>query len=462
MSTVAQTADRLHDKPLPPGPGPRELLAALPRMLKSPPLFCRDLIARYGGIVRVNLGLDTIYLVAQPDYVEYVLKDRSEHFGKSGKLWAPVRLLMGNGLATSEGELWLKQRRLMQPQFGRQRLGDLCTIMATAIQEELNGWQVQAQGAPINLTAQITHLSMRIFLRTIFNTDADRAESREAERAIDTLVSHLHFLIWGSLLPRWVTLPGAKRWNEALRVLDRYVFSTIEKRRRDGSRAAGRIEDLLTLLINVCDESGQGMSDQQLRDEVTTLIIAGYENTATTITWCLYQLFQRPDSERRIREELDEVLGSRLPSFEDVARLGYTKLFISETLRFHSTLWLMLRHATAEEEIGGFRIPADSMIVIPIDAIHHNPRVWKDPEEFRPERFLPAESAGRSRGAFLPFGLGPHQCIGNNFALIQATLTLAMLLQRYRIKPVGSRKIENLPRIIQKPSRDLFAQVEPR
>lgn len=458
----ASTKPRLRATARPPGPGVLETLLLLPRLLNNPVLTCRELTTTYGGIVRLNLGLDTLYLLGQPEYAEYVLRERDEHFGKGGKLWAAARPIFGVGLATSEGELWLRQRRLMQPHFTRSRFAALSDRMMTAIQEELVRWPALAAGEPFNLTEQIIYISMRIFLRTLFETGVSEEEREELGRASHILMNRLHYITWGSILPKWFVLPGTQRASEALQLVDRLVFRTIEKRRR-GERETDGSGDLLSQLLAARDEpTGESMSDRQIRDEAVTLILSGYETTATTIIWSLYQIARRPEVERKLLAEIDQVLGKRTPTFEDTAGLSYVKMLISETLRFHSTAWMTHRVSTVDEEIGGFRVPADSLVIILIDSIHHNPTVWEDPLEFRPERFSPEASAGRSRAAFIPFGMGPHQCIGNNFALIEATLVLVMLLQRYRIKLVSQHEIEPLPRMIQKPGVPVMVRLEPR
>lgn len=466
MDVAAQThekADRTK-LALPPGPDALEMIKLLPSMLRNPVLFCREMVRRYGGIIRVNLGLDELYLVGQPDYAEYVLRgEHAENFGKGGKLWAAARPMFGKGLATSEGELWLRQRRLMQPQFTRQRFGSLSNMMTAAILEELEGWPALAAGRPFDLTTQIIYISMRIFLHTLFNTGVSRQEREEVGRSSHILMNQLHYITWGSMLPKWVVLPGAKRCNEALQAVNEFVFRTIDKRRRGENRTDAREDDILSLLLSARDETtGQGMDNQQIRDEAVTLILAGYETTATTITWSLYQMCRHPEVERKLVEEIDQVLGKRVPVFEDLARMPYVKMLISEVLRFHSTAWMTHRVSTQEEQIGGYRIPANSLVVVLIDAIHHNPAVWQDPYEFIPERFSQEASAGRHRAAFIPFGIGPHQCIGNNFALIEATLVLIMLLQRYRIRLVSEREIMPMPRMIQKPGVDVLVRLEPR
>lgn len=450
------------EKSLPPGPGALATLAALPSLLRNPMLLGRELIARYGGIVRLNIGLDNLYLIGQADYADYVLREHSDQFRKSGKLWNAASAMLGNGIATSEGDFWLRQRRIMQPQFTRQRLSALSDIMTSAAREELESWRELATGQPFNLAAQVTYLSIGIFLRTIFNTGMTRAEREEVGRATNTVISHLHHVMWGAVLPKWAVLPGTRRWNEAMRVVDQFVASTIDKRRRAEVGTAERGDDILGLLIGARDEStGEAMSDQQLRDEATTLILAGFETTATAITWSLYELCRHPELERKIRQECDSVLGTRPPTFADLARLTYTKMFLSETLRVHSVVWMVHRLSTAEAELGGFRIPANSIVVVLVDAIHHNPALWKSPHEFQPERFSQQESAGRPRAAFLPFGMGPHQCIGNNLALIQATQVLVMLLQRYRIKLATPLSVQSLPRIVQKPREEVLVRLVP-
>ncbi|MFO0576221.1 MAG: cytochrome P450 [Polyangia bacterium] len=460
------TKPRLRATARPPGPGALETLLLLPRLLYNPVLTCRELTRTYGGIVRLNLGVDTLYLLGQPEHAEYVLRERDEHFGKGGKLWAAARPIFGVGLATSEGGLWLRQRRLMQPQFTRSRFAALGDRMIAAIQEELVRWPALAAGEPFNLTEQIIYISMRIFLRTLFDTGVSDEEREELGRASHVLMTRLHYITWGSILPKWFVLPGTQRASEALELVDRLVFRTIEKRHREAREPrAGeeRSGDLLAQLLAARDEqTGERMSDRQIRDEAVTLILSGYETTATTIIWSLYQIARRPEVERKLLEEIDQALGKRTPTFDDTAGLSYVKMVISETLRFHSTAWMTHRVSTVDEEIGGFRVPADSLVIILIDSIHHNPTVWEDPDEFRPERFSTEASAGRSRAAFIPFGMGPHQCIGNNFALIEATLVLVMLLQRYRIKLVSQHEVEPLPRMIQKPGVPVMVRLEPR
>ncbi len=355
-----------------------------------------------------------------------------------------VAVLLGNGLVMSEGSFWRRQRRLMQPAFHRRRLTGFAEAMVEETAGMLDAWEARVLAErPIDVAMEMTLLTQRIIVKTMFGADVGEDGERIA-RAFDTALKGIdaRFVIqlWMTRLP----LPANRRFESALSTIDEAVHRIIRERRRRGQEDG---EDLLGMLMGARDEeTGEGMSDRQIRDEVTTMYLAGHETTAVTLSWAWYLLSRSPEVAREVREEVRRVLGDRPPSVEDLKELAYTRAVVDETLRLYPAAWMVSRKAVGEDEIGGYPIPAGQILFVSPYVTHRREDLWPNPEGFDPLRFAPGNGDHRPRFAYFPFGGGPRLCIGNNFALSEAILVIAMTMQRYRLDLVPCRTVKAQPK----------------
>jgi cytochrome P450 len=424
-------------------PGPRYLtpFSMLSEFRRDRLKFYLDL-AKFGDVVRVRVGLTCYHFIAHPEYIKYVLQDNYQNYGRSS-LMLMLKSALGEGLLTSDGDFWRRQRRLAQPAFHRQRIGHFATIMTECAQAMLERWEVTAkQERPVEVLAEMSRLTNLITARALFSTDVgeDVAAMSEAQAGFLEYFNYRfeHFLAW----PERVPTPRNLRFRRAMQTLDRVAYDIIAQRRKDPHDRG----DLLSMLMFARDEdTDESMSDRQVRDEVVTFMGAGSETTAVLLAWVWYLLSRHPEVDRKLRAELSTVLAGRVPIASDVPQLPYSRMVIEETLRLYPPAWGMSRSVRADDEIAGYHIPANTIVTLSPYVAHRDPRWWVNPEGFDPERFAPEQSANRPRYAYFPFSGGPRQCIGNEFALMEATLVLATVAQRYRLHLVPGHPVEPYP-----------------
>ncbi len=376
----------------------------------------------------------TLFQVSDPASIQHVLQDNHRNYSKQSDAFRTIRWIAGNGLFTSDGDFWLRQRRLMQPAFHRQRIAGFGELMTTIAQTTVERWAPYARsGQPVEVGHEMMRLTLDVVTRALFQTSIARVDA--LGDAITVLLGDVTFRFDRPWYPVPWRVPTARNrhFQQARHTVDRIVQEIIDTRRRQRAAAADS-GDLLDLLMDARDEeSGQGMTDQQLRDEVVTLMIAGHETTANALTWTFYLLSKYPDAARRLRAELDTVLRGRLPTVADLPQLSFTRQVFEETLRLYPPVWITNRRALDEDEIGGYRIPAGADIGISPYVVHRDPAIWDNPEGFDPDRFTPARAASRPHYAYIPFGGGPRLCIGQGFAMTEAALVLATIAQRYAL-----------------------------
>jgi cytochrome P450 len=412
-----------------PGPRGHILWGSLPERRKEPLKLYMNSVLEYGDVVRFRFGPVALHLIARPEHVKQVLQDNHRNYSK-GYSYRMLEPLLGQGLLTSEGEHWRRQRKLAQPAFHRQRLEGFAEIMAREAEAMASKWQ---PGEELDVAQEMMRLTLAVVCKTLLGVDIGGQEIGPAiTRLLEEFNNRILSIFRMTPAFSWLPSPGKRRAALDIRTLDRVVYGMIEARRRSGE---AEHHDLLSMLMQARDEeTGETMDDKALRDEVMTIFLAGHETTATALTWTFYLLSKHPDQERRVREELARVLGGRRPAFADYPRLTYTTQVIEEALRLYPPVWVLAREALAEDEIGGYRIPKGSIVVICPYVTHHHPALWENPEGFDPERFAPGAEESRPKYAYFPFGGGPRLCIGNNFAMMEAVLVLATVLQ--------SRKLE--------------------
>jgi cytochrome P450 len=406
----------------------------VPKLFRDPVAFCTEAVRTHGDFVSLDLGFSQGYIVCHPAHVKEVLQEKNRNFGK-GKSWEAMRHVIGNSLATADGEYWLRQRRLVQPAFHRERLVRIASLVVESIERRLEGWQKNAaNGTPVDLTRELKQLAIDGFLRSMFGTSLTAEEAAGLDAALRDIAEGIGVALVGSFLPNFVPLPGRGKFRRAVETLDRVIFRVLRDRRSSGAP----VDDLLGMLLDARDEeTGERMDDQQLRDELVGLFMAAYETTSLSLGWTFYALTQHPDVEQRLASEVGRAIGDRSPRFEDLKELGYARMVFEESMRRYPPGWVLPRQADADDEIGGYPVRAKSFVLVCNFLTHRHPEFWEEPDRFDPERFSPERAASRSKYAFLPFGAGPHQCVGNAFAMMQAQFILAAALARYRFELAG-------------------------
>lgn len=443
---------------IPTGPHGNPLLGNAGDMLKDSLGFLQA-AARYGDVTKYRIAQLTWYQVNHPDGIERVLQENNHNYTKGELTTKIIRPVVGDSLFIIEGASWLSRRRLMQPAFHRQRIaafGDLMIAETLATSER---WERAARaGKPIDMMAEMTHLTSQIVTRALFSSSVND-ESNTVAKAITVLLEHICYRFQVPFYPPpWVPTLRNHRYHTALHTLDAAVNEIIAHHRRSAETG----DDLLSMLMEARDaDTGEGMNDRQLRDEVITFFVAGHETTANALTWAWYLLSQHPDAEQRLHAELDEVLSGRTPTVDDLPALPYTRMVIDEAMRLYPPAWITNRQAIAEDEICGYHIPAGAIVVTSPYVIHHHTAFWEDPEKFDPERFSPERSKGRHHYAYFPFGGGPRQCIGKPFALMEAHLALATLAQRYSLRMATDRPVECEPLVTLRPRNGLPMVLQP-
>jgi cytochrome P450 len=441
-----------------PGPSLLELVGPLRRRLlggEDRLGAILELHERFGPLVRLGIGKQDFYFVNEADAARHILVDNHHNYVKSRR-YDVLRPVLGNGLITSDGELWRRQRKLVAPAFHGEHITSLAAMMVEIIEETLARWGA-LPGRVIDLPRELARMTLLIAARSFFGADLGaRTETfadamtvlfEDAERRISHLFTP----------PSWVPTPANRRAREALAELDGIVAELVRSRRGGGSK-----RDILSLLLGGRDERGEGMTDRQVRDEVMTILIAGHETTAGALNWTFYDLARHPDLARPVEEEVDVVLEGGPARFEHLARLPRLTAFLQESMRLHPSVWVVQRRALAADALCGYPIPADSTVILVIYALHRNRRHWADPERFDPGRFAPGAGAGRHRFAYLPFVAGPRGCVGEQMALQVAHLTLATVLRRHRLPLAPGHDLLPDPKLTLRPKPGLWVTLQPR
>ncbi len=428
----------------PPGPEGYPLVGIIPELRRGPLHYFVDVAQRYGPVVKLNLGPASMVLLAHPDAVQHVLQMNHQNYLKGYDVTEPI---IGQGLVTSEGEFWLRQRRLIQPMFHRERVASFAEMMVAATERLLARWADHDRRQPLDVAEEMTRLTQEIIAHTMFSTDVG-AQVDTLMAAFETALQYLNQSMFTPIpYIEYLPTPTNIRFRRALRTLDEIIADLIQKRRALLQEAPESAPpDLLTMLLQARDaDSGERMSDKQIRDEVVTTFFAGHETTASTLSWAWYVLARRLDLAAELHAEARAVLGDRRPEAADVPQLALTRRVIDETLRIFPPAWMFARKAIADDEILGFHIPAGSMLAISPYVTHRDPAFWEQPYRFDPDRFLPERSKSRHRFAYFPFGGGPRLCIGRDFALTEATLIMALIARRFELRLAPGAVVEEQP-----------------
>ncbi len=426
-----------------PGPRGNWLLGNLPDFRRDVLGLMRQSAADFGDVVRFRLGPQIVHLLNHPDHVRHVLQTHHQNFDKRTRSAGFIKSVTGDSLLTSNGEFWQRQRRLAQPAFHRQHLVGYARQMTTATTELVQRWQARSDAtAPLDIAREMMRLTFTIVGRTLFSTDVG-TDADTLERAMAVILPHT-FGRLGRIFnwPDWAPTPTNRRFQAALRDVNEVVYRIIAEHRRRATDAAPD-RDLLDTLMRVRDgETGVGFTDEQLRNETVTFLLAGHETTANALTWTFHLLSEHPEVATRLRGEIREALGNRVPTLEDLPRLTGVKHVLQESMRLFPPIWIIERRVVSEDEVGGFRLSAGSTVVLAPYVLHRHPKFWDQPERFDPTRF--AHSVPE---AYLPFGAGPRFCIGSEFAMLEAQLILSQILQTYQLRRQPGHPVEPLPGI---------------
>lgn len=425
------------------------------QMRRDPLGLLTEARRRHGDFVRFRLGPYRVHLLAHPDQIAHVLQKNPRNYLKDG--YEHIKIV-GNGLLASEGDFWRRQRRIVQPAFHRERLESMARTMTATTENMLQRWGARVGEDPLDVDAEMSRLTLEITGRTLFGADVT-GEAGEVGRALQTVLT-LGFQRTGRFwpVPLGIPTPDNRRYGAAAKRLNAVVDGLISGRRESGESR----QDLLSMLLEARDESGEGMKPRQMREEAMTILTAGYETTARALTWTWYLLDAHPEVQEKLDKELDTVLGDRPPGFEDLGKLSYTEMVFKESMRLLPPVWGLSRLVAEEDEVGGYRVPKGSRVVISQYVTHRHPDLWEEPESFDPERFTPERSAGRPKYAYFPFSGGPRQCVGNSFATMEAKLILATVARRYRLSLVPGHPVEPEPSFTLKPRYGMRMKPERR
>lgn len=424
----------------PPAPAGMPVVGVLPQVRKDPLNFFLNAAIDYGPVVRLQMGPKSFYMVSSPEGVKYVLQENHRNFRKG---YDQARPLMGDGLVTAEGDFWLRQRRIIQPMFNRNHIDFFTTFMTQATEEMLDRWQEPARrGDVLSLADELMKLTQVIIMRAMFSTEVG-GKAMELGAAFDETLEALNrqlFMPFQFL--NQLPTPANRRHKRALAFLDEFIYGLISSKRRSGEDKG----DLLSLLVFAKDEeTGKGIPDKQIRDELMTIFLAGHETTANALAWTWTLLGQNPWAEEKMVQEIDEKLQGRPPVAADIKDFTYMPMVLNEALRMYPPAWMFARHAVETDEVDGYTIPGGEMLFISPYVTHRHPAYWEEPDVFDPMRFMPERSEARHKYAYFPFGGGPRLCIGNNFALIESQLILARVLQEYHLEPLPGVIIRATP-----------------
>jgi cytochrome P450 len=426
------------------GPRGRWLLGNLHDFQRDQLGFYVD-CARYGDVVPARLGPRRALLFYHPDAIEEILVARNREFIKSPGVKL-LRPLLGEGLLLSEHDFWLRQRRLVQPAFHRQRVAAYGEVMIAYAARRLADWK---DGDVVDVHHEMMSLTQAIVAKTLFDAEVSD-EAHEVGTATRVLMQDFSARLGSllQLLPTWLPTPGNLKARRAIERLDGVVYRIIAARRRSG----GDRGDLLSILLDAQDaDDGSRMTDRQVRDEVMTLFMAGHETTAAALSWTWYLLAQHPDVDARLADELRAVLGQRPPTAADLPRLRYTELVVTESMRLYPPAYAMGRLNTVPTEVRGQPLEPGTVVILPTYVVQRDPRWFEEPEAFRPERWDDERVKRNPRYAYFPFGGGPRQCIGNGFAMMEACLIVAAIAQRFRLALEPGQRITPTPYVTLRP-----------
>lgn len=415
----------------PPGQGPLNLLKSLKKLRDHPHEFLLSNYKEFGDRVFIDIPGNPVFFINHPDDVQRVLQMNHSNYDKRTFQYQALAKITGNGLLTNNGgEDWLQKRRVAQPAFSTKALQRIVPIVVQAADAMMAGWKMKIDaGDLIDIDREMMNCALDVVAKALFGADL----SDQAYRLTGAVMEALDYLIFLTrslmLVPLWLPVTQNRNFKDALDTIEGVVYELVDQRSR---KEPG--DDLLGMLYSAVDEDGEPVfSRQEIRDEIVTLLIAGHETVASSLTWSWYLLAKQPEARKALCSEAREVLAGHSPKYDDLAELDITKQIYDEALRLYPPAWLITRRAINEDVVGGCHIPPDAVMVISPYCMHRREDLWPQPEQFMPERFSEARSKGRHRFGFIPFGGGPRLCIGNRFAYIEANIILAMVASQFEL-----------------------------
>ncbi len=439
---------------LPPGPKGRPIFGMFPEFRRDPPLFLLNVAKQHGDIAYFKLGSQHFYLLNRPDYVQDVLVTNNSKFQKS-RIMQRAKVLLGEGLLTSEGQFHLRQRRLAQPAFHRQRIAGYAATMVECAKRAQVRW---TNGETRDISEEMMRLTLAIVAQTLFGAEVENDADEIGQAMTDVLGMFNMMMIPFTEFLQKMPLPSMRRFERARGLLDKKIYTIINERRESGDDRG----DLLSMLLLAQDEQGDGgsMTDTQVRDEALTLFLAGHETTANALTWTWYLLSQHPEVERRLHEELQSVLAGRSPAFDDLPQLRYTEMVFAESMRLYPPAWAVSRLAMQDYDTGDYLIPAGSICLMSPYVMHRKPEYFPDPERFDPERWTPEAKDRRPKFSYFPFGGGPRICIGERFAWTEGILLLATIAQKWKMRLEPGQRVAHRAQITLRTRYGMRMQLE--
>lgn len=421
-----------------------------------------------GDFVKVMYGPYPAYHVTHPDYIKQILIDNNQNYCRNRRSNDLLKLVTGENLVSSDGEMWRKQRRLLQPVFHRKRINGFASIMTDSASKMLARWETLADGDLLDVDKELHDVTFSIVGLALFGVDLSD-DSQDMGHLMTGASEYFSYRL-GNLLapPLWVPTKRNREYKATSQKLAHLGPQLVKDRRahiaeHGSADESGRQFDMMDLLLDArYEDTGEGMGDEQLLTEIYAMLGAGHETTANSLSWTFYLLSEHPEVEAKLWAEIDSVLGDRTPTLEDVAELTYTKMVLNESMRLYPAAWAIARQSIEADRFGPYELPADAGVLMPIHSIHRHPDFWDEPEAFDPERFVPEKEKEHHRFAFFPFGGGPRQCIGQSFAMMEAQLVLAMIVQRYRLKLVPGHVVEPDPLITLRMKNGLMMSLERR
>jgi cytochrome P450 len=408
-------------------------------------------IEEYGDVVRIKGAIGQGVILGSPELAHQVLVERYARYQKKSHSYIVLRILMGNGLVTSEGEFWRGQRKLVQPAFHRRRLDGIFGMMVERVADLVSRFEpVASAGEAVDLIPYLSHLTLDVISRAMFSSDVQGAAA-DVSKHIHVLNAYALRMLrnpWLFLLPKRIPLPFTSGPVGSLNAMNRIVNGIIQSRRKNPSEH----DDLLSMLLSATEEeTGRGMTDEQLRDEVMTIFVAGHETTANAMAWLLYLVSKHPEVEERLVAEINANFPAEGLNGANIQSFTYVRQVIEESLRVYPSIWSIGRRCTEEDELGGYQIPVGMNVVVPIHYFHWSERFWKDPHRFDPSRFSPERRPPPEPMIYFPFGAGPRSCIGNHFAMQELMIMTILFLRRFRFRLQEGFAVEPDPLITLRP-----------
>ena len=415
-----------------PGPSGPQMLKAFSAIRGNPLSYLAGVWREHGDVVQFPIPRPPIYLVNDPDAVRRVLVEQARTYGKSTIQYRALSLVTGEGLLTSDTDVWRRQRRMVQPAFHQETLAQLTDYVERSSSSVLADWERAGTGAMVDIDVAMMHATLEVVGHALFGSDL----SQDASALADATLDALDVVIARARVP--ITPPGwiPTRANWRLAAANNVFDSAVRRMIAERANAQFRTHDMLDMLMEVRDENGQGLSGEEIRNQMVTFIVAGHETVASALTWAWALLADHPQEQESLHEELSQIVRDAPLTIDDYPRLVRTRAVFDEALRLYPPAWLITRKALASGELAGRMVPAGSLVIMSPWLLHRHPSLWRDPEEFCPSRFIDEEV---DRSSFLPFGAGPRMCIGRDFAYVEGVLMLARLASRFQVSyPAGA------------------------